>query len=431
MSRILFTTMPMAGHLRPGLPLARALVAAGHEVAWYSGANYETEIARTGARIYRMDAGLDFDDTRIDERANKAGRKPGLSTLKWAITEIFVNPIPAWVSEIDTVLDDFAPDVIVAEQGFMAGPLAGERRGIPSVVFSVSPLGLSSADAPPFGTGLQPGSRLRNRTLNWALRSVLFAVPQKAAERVLAELGLPPRTSYFMDWASEIADRYLVPSVPEFEYPRSDLPATVEFVGPFLPSGGSGRLPEWWDDVLTAHATGRPVVLVTQGTIATDPENLIRPAIEGLAGADPLVLVTAVGFDADAVVPTATRPTNVRLAPFIPFAEVMPFVDVLVTNGGYGGVQQALAAGVPLVVAGMTEDKMEVSARTTWAGVGIALRTDTPAPERVRDSVTAVLADPSYRARARALQAAYARYSGAERAVEAILEVAGSRQPVG
>jgi UDP:flavonoid glycosyltransferase YjiC (YdhE family) len=79
----------------------------------------------------------------------------------------------------------------------------------------------------------------------------------------------------------------------------------------------------------------------------------------------------------------------------------------------------------------MTEDKMEVSARTTWAGVGIALRTDTPTPERVRESVTAVLADPSYRARARELQTAYARYSGAERAVEAILEVAGSRQSVG
>src|SRR4051794_37550831 len=304
MSRILFTTMPMAGHLRPGLPIAEQLIAAGHEVAWYSGANYEAEIARTGARIYRMDPSLDFDDKAIDSRANKAGRKPGLSTLKWAIVEVFVNPIPAWVEQIDTVLDDFRPDVVVAEQGFMAGPIAGSRRGIPSVVFSVSPLGITSVDAPPFGTGLQPGSRLRNRTLNWALRNVVFATPQRAAEQVLARLGLPRRTSYFMDWGSEIATRYLVPSVPQFEYPRSDLPETVEFVGPFLPSSKANWTPpEWWDDVLDAHATGRPIVLVTQGTIATDPVNLILPAIEGLGGSEPLVIGTTVGYEPDDVLP--------------------------------------------------------------------------------------------------------------------------------
>ncbi len=82
MTRILFTTMPMAGHLRPGLPIAERLVAAGHEVAWYTGANYEAEVARTGARTVRMHPALDFDDARIDERANKAGRKPGLATLR-------------------------------------------------------------------------------------------------------------------------------------------------------------------------------------------------------------------------------------------------------------------------------------------------------------------------------------------------------------
>ena len=35
----------------------------------------------------------------------------------------------------------------------------------------------------------------------------------------------------------------------------------------------------------------------------------------------------------------------------------------MLTNGGYGGVQYALAHGVPLVVAGDTEDKPEVAAR--------------------------------------------------------------------
>jgi UDP:flavonoid glycosyltransferase YjiC (YdhE family) len=96
----------------------------------------------------------------------------------------------------------------------------------------------------------------------------------------------------------------------------------------------------------------------------------------------------------------------------------------MVTNGGYGGVQTALAHGVPLVVAGLTEDKMEVSARVTWSGTGIALRTDTPSSAQVRNGVETVLGNPAYAKRARELQAAYAGYDGPRRAADAVLEVA-------
>jgi MGT family glycosyltransferase len=434
MSRVLFTTMPMAGHLRPGLPIAQQLVAEGHEVAWYTGGKYLPLVEKVGATAVRMDPALDFDDTDLDDE--RSGGKPGLTSLKRAILDVFIQPIPDWVAEIDRVIDEFRPDVVVAEQGFMAGPIAGERRGIPSVVFSVSPLGISSADAPPFGTGLLPSSgalgRLRNRSLNWALRSLVFAECQRAAEQVRARLGLPPIDGYFMDWGAAIADRYLCPSVPEFEYQRRDLPDSVEFVGPMLPAGiDDSTPPAWWDDVLAARAAGRPVVVVTQGTIATDPRNLILPAVEALAGVDALVIATAIGFDADEVLPADDRPANLRMTPFVPFTELLPLVDVLVTNGGYGGVQTALAHGVPLVVAGRTEDKMEVSARVTWSGVGVALRTDTPTPQQVRDGVTAVLADRRHRRRARELQAAYARYDGPRRAAAAIREVAAARRRVG
>src|SRR3954468_4243334 len=107
MSRILFTTMPMAGHLRPGLPIARALVAAGHEVAWYSGAKYAPLIARTGATVYPMGPELDFDDTVVDEQVEGGVRKPGLGTLRRAILDLFIAPIPAWVAEIDVIVDEF------------------------------------------------------------------------------------------------------------------------------------------------------------------------------------------------------------------------------------------------------------------------------------------------------------------------------------
>ena len=63
-------------------------------------------------------------------------------------------------------------------------------------------------------------------------------------------------------------------------------------------------------------------------------------------------------------------PANVHAEPFIPFGHLLPHVNVMVTNGGYGGTQFALAYGIPLVVAGETEDKMEVAARVEWASSG-------------------------------------------------------------
>ncbi len=72
----------------------------------------------------------------------------------------------------------------------------------------------------------------------------------------------------------------------------------------------------------------------------------------------------------------------------------------MVTNGGFGGVHHALSHGIPLVVAGDTEDKSEIAARIGWAGVGIDLRTGTPEPAQIRDAVVSLLNPGQYRSRA-------------------------------
>src|SRR4030095_4366556 len=86
-------------------------------------------------------------------------------------------------------------------------------------------------------------------------------------------------------------------------------------------------------------------------------------------------------------------PANARVEPFIPFGALLPHVDLMITKGGYGGVQFALAHGVPLIVAGATEEKPEIAARVAWSGAGINLKTKTPSPEQIRAAVRAVLAD--------------------------------------
>ena len=90
-------------------------------------------------------------------------------------------------------------------------------------------------------------------------------------------------------------------------------------------------------------------------------------------------------------------PANARAAEFLPYAELFAVTDVFVTNGGYGGVQFALAHGVPVVIAPGKEDKVEVAARVVWSGTGVNLRRQRPTGARVRRGVRRVLADPSFR----------------------------------
>jgi MGT family glycosyltransferase len=434
MTRILITTLPIEGHVRPVLSVATRLIEEGHDVVWYTGRKFQPLVIRTGARFIPININLDFDESNVDVLHDMKDKKPGLNGLKKIIGDLFVSPVPQYVQDLTPIMDDFDPDVIVAEQVFMASPLMAMKRGIPKVVISTGPLSITSIDTAPFGTGLPPSSsragRLRNRALAWLTVHVLFRDQQRMAVKIANDIGVAAPPVFLNDWAVHVADRYLLTTIPEFEYPRSDMPENVEFVGPMLPrSVTDWSAPAWWADIAEAHRAGRPVVAVTQGTASNnDLSLLLLPAIAALADQDMLVIATTGDRDPGDVMPTAARPANLRLEEFVPFTELLPLADLLVTNGGIGGVQMALACGVPVVAAGLSEDKMETNARLARSGAGLSLKTHEPSVTSIRAAVRSVLTDDSYRTRARELKAAYGRYSGALRAAEIVLEVARGRQ---
>jgi UDP:flavonoid glycosyltransferase YjiC (YdhE family) len=139
------------------------------------------------------------------------------------------------------------------------------------------------------------------------------------------------------------------------------------------------------------------VILVSQGTVANhDFSLLVAPTLAALANEpDLLVVVTTGGRPVEAI--PGLIPANARMAGYLPFEWLLPKVDVLVTNAGYGGVNQAMNFGIPLVTAGLTEDKADVSVRVAWSGVGINLATNTPTPAALRNAVGTVLDTQNYR----------------------------------
>ena len=272
-------------------------------------------------------------------------------------------------------------------------------------VFGVSatPLSLTSVDTAPFGSALRPARsalmRLRNRHMNHVMRTGPLRPIQRAMDAALAPFGVPAGTvDYFdhtryFDTCWQLAPR-------EFEYPRRELPASFAFLGPLPPDEPPGPpLPSWWDDL----DDSRPVVHVTQGTVDNqDLGTLLTTTFTALAGDDLWVVGSTGGRPVRAVVDRlgGALPANGRVAPYLPYEPLLPRTAARVTNGGYGGVTQALRAGVPLVVAGATEEKPEVAARVAWSGTGINLRSGRPSPRQLRAAVHAVLGSTGYRTEA-------------------------------
>ena len=221
-------------------------------------------------------------------------------------------------------------------------------------------------------------------------------------------------------------------STPAFEFPRQNLSPSIKFIGPLLPlfDPSTFHPPDWWATLL-AHPREN-VIHITQGTVATHPENLLLPAVQALSPQPDLLLVLT-GKDIDTLLfsPSTPKPSNVLISPFAPHALLLPHVGVMVTNGGYNGVLAALANGVPLVCAGTTEDKADVCSRVAWAGAGVDLRTDAPSERAIRDAVERVMGDGRYRRAAERLRDDFARRDGPGEVAGELERVVGERRARG
>lgn len=391
---------PAHGHVMPLLVIARHLIGRGHRVRFLTGAKYRDRVVETGAEFLPIPPESDLDLDRAGELFPERAGLKGLAGIRFDLRNLFLAPARGQYAALLNALSEAPADAILDGMylgaTFLTQRPRSERPAIVSL--GIFPLGGSSPDLAPFGTGLPPlpgpVGRLRNRLLRAMTEKVILGPVLGELDDMSTELTGRPLDGSLFD-RTPFVDALVQFTVPSFEYPRSDLPATVRFAGP-LPTAPvpAAEVPVWWGDLDDA----RPVVHVTQGTVANqDFSVLVRPTIDALADRDVLVVVSTGGRPKDAVGPV---PDNVRVESYLPYDRLLAKVDVIVSNGGYGGVQQSLAHGIPLVVAGQTEDKIEVTARVGWSGAGINLRTNAPTAAKLARAVDRVLREDSYRAAA-------------------------------
>lgn len=426
--RILICSTPAEGHVNPATPIARALVERGHDVRWYTGTQYRSTVESTGATFEPIVHATDPSTPSMDERFPGRADLEGIDGLKFDLKHLFLDEVPGQILDLERILSTTPIDVMVVDTGFTAARLFHELGGPPFATYGISILPIPSRDLPPIGSGRLPSTSAMTRWLDRMTTPIALRVIFRDVHRhylaVRRQIGLtaPTDTTVFDTFVSPLL--YLHSSSELFEYPRSDLPRHVHFIGPLLPTPKPGAgLPDWWTDI--DH--GKPVVLVTQGTVAVDLDDLVVPTLLALADDDVTVIATGGGGRDRLSVPV---PANAHVEAYVPFGEILPHVDVMVSNGGFGGVQLALAHGVPMVIAGATEDKPEIAARVRWSGTGVDLRAKRPTPERVRAAVWSVLTDERYRGAAARLQRATSRLDAPRMAADLIEQLGTTGRPV-
>lgn len=421
MSKIILLIEPVEGHFNPFIPIIKDLVVRQHEIVCMTGNRFKKRLENMGVSYYPLPAKWDPDEKDAYDFFPELKQTKGLAQIKYYLKHIMYDQVPDIIGGLQNVLKDFQADIIVCDTFMVAGNWITELGGPPSIRLSVLPLSLPGKDIAPFGLGLLPGKSLltkfRNNLLNVVFEKLLFRDVQNHINCLRKKLGLGFFDKYFFIKGYEIPTLVLHTSIPSFEYARNQLPDNFKFIGSVLVTADAEyTLPKWWSNT----NKDLPVILLNQGTIAKNHNDLIIPTIEALKD-EPVTVI---------IVPVAegelnNLPENMYAEPYIPFGNILPHIDLMISNGGLGATQNALAHGIPLVIAGATEDKMEVAARVENSGAGINLRTQTPLPSDIKNAVNSLLENPAFKQKARGLQADYANYDAVKLAVESIEELIG------
>jgi UDP:flavonoid glycosyltransferase YjiC (YdhE family) len=411
---VIAAAMPFSGHVVPIRAIAGNLVERGYDVTMVTGSSFGAKIEELGISFEPITGYGDFIeedfDTRFAERANYEGP----AKMIYDMEHIFAKSMPSQHAAIQKVLKEKKeqdPDrSTVAIYDWLFFGLLPSLCGAPgirptgAVVIGTSILDLPGPGVFPLGTGILPDyseeGKLKAEEVN-KLAVAALALPSSVFYNLFRELGATPKAESMLREPILSTDRYIHTSLPEVEYPRSNMPAHIMFCGglPKQKMPKISKWPIWWDEI-TTNPNNATIVMVSQSTLANDLHDIAGPTLQALKDRPNTIVILNLSTP-DQVVPEDIEiPTNTRVG-YVLFDEILPYCDAWVLNFGYGAFQHGITNAVPMVGSGHTEDRADVAARAEWTGIAVNLRNGItpPTPEVVKDAVEEVLKNPKYKKR--------------------------------
>ncbi|QFZ19839.1 glycosyltransferase [Saccharothrix syringae] len=376
MSRYLLVVPPLVGHVNPLVAVAAELAGRGHEVAWAGHAELVRRLAGPRARV--LDCALP-----PAEGLDRPPTLTGPAAFRFLWRDFFVPLADAMADGVAAAIEAFRPDLVLADQHAVAGPLVAERLGVPCATS--------------------------------ASTSAELVDPLAGLPKVRAWLGelLAELRGRIGDPAADGDPRYPAHGVVAFTtrdlVGDVDLPGGVRLVGPAVTARPGGAFP--WDRL----DPGRRLVLVSLGTANADAgARFLGAAAEALAARPH---VQGVVVDPGGLL--AAVPPEVLVFPHVPQLELLARCAAVVCHAGHNTVCESLWHGVPLVLAPIRDDQPVVADQVVAAGAGVRVRFGRVGAEGLGAALDAVL-DPAggHRAAAAAIGRSFRGAGGAVAAAD-------------
>ncbi|AOM39171.1 rhabduscin glycosyltransferase [Xenorhabdus hominickii] len=427
MARIVLAAVATPGHVFPIYTIAEHLIGQGHDVTIFSGSPFRQQAEAMGANFVSFDQQVDVDYRCLEKYFPERGEyPPGNIQMALAMKQFFAAVIPVLSGQLMQVLEENQTDLLFIDNTFYAAlPLLqkpAEER-IPVIAIGVTPVSWSSRDSifwgPRIPPELLPPDLSREQLVDEETNQLIEQV-REAFNQALAAVDCSPLTGDHNDILMSRVDRFLQLATQSFEFPRDDLPETVEFIGSLGVKVEDDKSQISWAD------ESLPLILVTQGTLANiDFDQLLLPTMRALADLPVRVLAITGGRSVEVL--GDDIPENTKVVEYLNFEHWIPRASIFITNGGYGSLNSAVRHGVPLVVAGTGDGKLEAVARVIWSRCGISLHTDTPSEQQIYRAVTRILSSSMWHQQAQIIKADYDAHNALESITQHVNELVSNR----
>ncbi|WP_409464568.1 nucleotide disphospho-sugar-binding domain-containing protein [Amycolatopsis sp. GA6-003] len=333
--QVLFASVPAWGHVYPVLAGLAELVRRGHRVRCLASASFAAEIGKV-AETVPYESPMDSAQADLTDLGK--------------VLPLLLKETRASYAALDNAVRAHRPDVLVADVLATSGWLLGRARGIP--VVRTWPVFASNSE-------FSLHQDYRSRTDTSESMSAFFG----AVADFLREIGLASEVSPEEFFDNE-AERNLVLFPREIQPRGETFGSRFTFITPcFRPAEQSPEL-AWLREA-------RPLAVVSLGTVFTDNIGFFRTCVEG---ADRLGWHTAAALGAK-VSPAAVGPVSDRvlLRARLPMIDALRHASAAITHGGLTSTLEALAQGVPVLIAPQIGEQRGVADRVEALGLGVRL----------------------------------------------------------
>lgn len=319
-------------------------------------------------------------------------------------------------------------DLLLTHPITFAGPLVAQKTGIPWVSSVLAPCSFMSAydpPVPPFWQWMRHIELLGPRFVGAFFKQVKKYYNNKTYDQFRVELGLPDRGSPVFE-GQHSPTLVLAMFSKLFAQPQPDWPSSARVTG-FAFYDGRNEL-EMPPELSGFLDEGTPPIVFTLGSSAVwVAHDFYR---ESIAAAKLLErrAVLLIGDERNRF--AEPLPPEVIAVGYAPFEALLPRAAAMVHHGGVGTTSQGLRAGVPTLIVPFAFDQPDNAAHAERLGTSRTLLRGKYLAARVARELRALLTDPTYEQKARAVGRQLREENGAAVAcdlIETVLQDDGAR----